>query len=379
VQSCASPSHLLGLLGALTLAGCNDRGQEGTPSAGPAPTVPPAASPISSASATAEPPQAASAAPAAALAPIRLAFVGDIALNYSIATDLEALAAGHAPKGVEPGFPFAGVAERLRAADIAVGNLECVVSTKGTLATWHKPFRAPLVGTAAILASGIDLVSVANNHSWDFGKEGFYDMLKNLDDGKLPVIGRGYRQNLPHEPERALVREVRGTRVGFLGYYLTVDANIQRDVAAASKEADVVVVYFHWGREKQSDATPEQKRQARAAIDAGADLVVGSHVHVLQPTEVYRSRLIAYGLGNFVFMGMNHEERFRRGAILEVAMHREQLVSYELVPTRVDDRGAPRLVTPESSYLPHQVLVPASSAGADAERAPERQKEPTKK
>src|SRR5262249_28028946 len=157
--------------------------------------------------------------------PIRLAFVGDIALNYSIATDLEALSAGKAPKEVEPGFPFAGVAERLRAADVAVGNLECVVSTKGPVSTWHKPFRAPLVGTDAILASGIDLVSVANNHSWDFGKEGFFDMLQNLDDKKLPVLGRGYRQDLPHEPEKAIVREVRGTRVGFLGFYLAVDAD----------------------------------------------------------------------------------------------------------------------------------------------------------
>lgn len=301
---------------------------------------------------------------------MRLAFVGDIALNYSIADDLEALAAGNAassndgapgrrsapaapsPKAVEPGFPFAGVADRLRAADIAVGNLECVVSKKGKVSTWHKPFRAPLVGVDAILASGIDVVSVANNHSWDFGADGYFDMLKNLDDKELAVIGRGFRHGLPHEPERAVVREVRGTRVGFLGYYFADDDALRRDVAAASKEADLVVVYFHWGKEKQSDATPEQRRQARAAIEAGADLVVGSHVHVLQPTEVYKGKLIAYGLGNFVFMGMNHEERFRRGAILEVALTRESLVSFELVPTRIDDRGAPRPVIPESSYLP---------------------------
>jgi len=294
-----------------------------------------------------------SAAPEAA--PVRLAFVGDIALNYSIATDLEALQAGSAPKDVEPGFPFATVAKRLRAADLAVGNLECVVSPKGKVDTWHKPFRGPVVGIEAIVASGIDVVSVANNHSWDYGSEGFFDMLKNLDDKKLAVIGRGFRQKLPHEPQRATVREVRGTRIGFLGHYLAEDGDVARDVAAAAKEADVVVVYFHWGREKQSDVTPEQRRQARAAIDAGADLVVGTHVHVLQPTEMYRGKLIAYGLGNFVFMGMNHEERFRRGAILEVAMIRDELVSFELVPTRVDDRGAPQPVIPESSYLPTKV------------------------
>lgn len=283
---------------------------------------------------------------------VKLAFVGDIALNYSIAKDLEALAEGKAPEGTEPGFPFAGVAERLRAADLTVGNLECVLSKKGKVDTWHKPFRGPVSGIDTILAAGVDVVSVANNHSWDYGQDGFTDMLERLDAKKLAVIGRGFRQKLPHEPEKVLVREVKGARVGLLGFYLADDGDITRDVAAASKEADVVVVYFHWGKEKQSDATPEQRRQARAAIDAGADLVVGAHVHVLQPTEVYRGKLIAYGLGNFVFMGMNNEERFRRGAILEVALAGEELESFELVPTRVDDRGAPRLVVPESSYLP---------------------------
>ncbi len=285
--------------------------------------------------------------------PVHLSFVGDIALNYSIATDLEKIAAGEpTPAGVDAGFPFGGVAERLRAADLAIGNLECVLSTKGDVDTWHKPFRGPVSGIDTILGAGIDLVSVANNHSWDFGEQGFSDMLRRLDEKKLDVLGRGYRQKLPHLPERAVVREVRGTRVGFLGFYLEEDSSIARDVAAARKEADLVVVYFHWGKEKQSDATPEQRRQARVAIDAGADVVVGSHVHVLQPTEMYKGKLVAYGLGNFVFMGMNTEERFRRGAILEVEITRDRLVSFEMVPTRVDDRGAPRIVVPESSYLP---------------------------
>ncbi|MBK8258219.1 MAG: CapA family protein [Polyangiaceae bacterium] len=253
---------------------------------------------------------------------------------------------------MEPGFPFAGVKERLSAADVAIGNLECVVSTKGTLSTWHKPFRSPLIGIDVIKSAGIDAVSVANNHSWDFGADGFYDMLQNLDAKNLPVLGRGYRQELAHEPEKPWKVEIRGTKIAFLGFYLETDDKLKRDVEAAKKEADLVVAYFHWGREKQSEATPEQKRQARVVIDAGGDLVVGSHVHVLQPTEMYKGKLIAYGLGNFVFMGMNTEERFRRGAILEVELSKETLFGFELVSTRVDDKGAPRIVVPENSYLP---------------------------
>lgn len=353
-------------------AGCAERGGSGardvvtvTATANcPVVTTAPSASPV----VAAVPSDGAAqdkAPPAPETAPIRLAFVGDVALNYSIAKDLEAIAQGKAPSHAEPGFPFAGVSERLKAADLAVANLECVVSTKGKVDTWHKPFRAPVSGIDAILASGIDVVSVANNHSFDFGQEAFDDMLRNLDEKKLPVVGRGYRQKTRHEPERATIREIRGTRIGLLGFYLADDADLTRDIGAARKEADLVVVYFHWGKEKQSDATPEQRRQAHVAIDAGADLVVGSHVHVLQPTEVYKGKLVAYGLGNFVFMGMNNEERFRRGAILEVAMTRERLVSFEMVPTRVDDHGAPRIVVPESSYLPSKLAGGLHDPGAE--------------
>ncbi|MFO0593133.1 MAG: CapA family protein [Polyangiaceae bacterium] len=338
------------------LAGCGHPAE--TPSGvATCPTV--AASPSASAtataavSATATVAVSATATVAPAPPPIQLAFVGDVALNYGIAKDIEAISAGKAPAGVDDGFPFGGVRDRLKKADLAVANLECVASTKGDVDTWHKPFRAPLAGIDIVLASGIDVVTVANNHSFDFGEAGFFDMLKNLDAKKLPVIGRGYRQKAPHVPETPLVVQVRETQVGLLGLYLATDDEIARDVKAAKAKAGVVVVYFHWGKEKQSDATPEQRRQARAAIDAGADLIVGSHVHVLQPTEMYKGRLIAYGLGNFVFMGMNTEERFRRGAILEVTLGASgDVVSYEMVPTRIDDRGAPRIVVPESSYLP---------------------------
>lgn len=310
---------------------------------------------------------------------MRLAFVGDVALNYSIATDMEALAAGKPRKGLAADFPFTHVAERLRAADLAVGNLECVLSTKGELSTWHKPFRCPLVGVSVMKGAGLDLVSVANNHSFDFGREGFFDMLKNLDEGGLGSFGRGFRVEAPHEPEEPVVRTVRGVRVGVLGYYFADDRKLAREVTAARARADLVVVYVHWGSEKVSDPTEEQRRQARVAIDAGADLVVGSHVHVLQPTEVYRGKLVAYGLGNFVFMGMTHEERFRRGAVLEVTLSRERLEAFELVPTRIDDHGAPHVLAPPHSYLPpraaeapeaREAPAPGASAAPTAARAP---------
>lgn len=369
-------SLLFGLfvfLGTTALAGCSEK-SAGTSSATAGASTN-ATSPLASTTATLPASSASSTASSALAAPtstapaepspVHLAFVGDIAFNYSIAKNLEALSDGTAPKDIEPGFPFAGVKERLSAADIAVANLECVISSKGTLDTWHKPFRGPLAGVDALLAAGIDIVTVANNHSWDFGHDGFFDMLQNLDAKKLPVLGRGYRQKTKHDPEKAYIREVRGTRIAFLGFYLATDEDLTRDIAAAAKEADMVVAYFHWGREKQSEATPEQKVQAHAAIDAGATLVVGSHVHVLQPTEVYKGHLIAYGLGNFVFMGMNHEERFRRAAILEVALTPTHLVAFELVPTRLDDHGAPRLVVPESSYLPPKTNPSATPEKSD--------------
>jgi poly-gamma-glutamate synthesis protein (capsule biosynthesis protein) len=103
-----------------------------------------------------------------------------------------------------------------------------------------------------------------------------------------------------------------------------------------------VVVFNHWGHEGQTSPLGVQQSFGRALVDAGADLVVGAHAHVLQPEEWYRGKLLFYGLGNFVFAGMGFDEAHRVGGLLEVDLSRRGVVARRLYRTRLDDTGAPR-------------------------------------
>lgn len=103
-----------------------------------------------------------------------------------------------------------------------------------------------------------------------------------------------------------------------------------------------MIVFVHWGIEYFSSLTGHQRHLAQAAIDCGADLVVGAHPHVIEPYEFYKGKLIVYSLGNFVFDYMAAEV-VRRGNILTLTIHKSQLLNWELVPTHIGDWGQPRL------------------------------------
>jgi poly-gamma-glutamate capsule biosynthesis protein CapA/YwtB (metallophosphatase superfamily) len=274
---------------------------------------------------------------------VRLAFAGDLSMALAIGHNLEALAAGSA--GVEPGYPFAGVTDRIASADLAIGNLECVVSPLGTpKPTAPVPFRAPELAFGSIQRAGFDIVSVANNHVLDYGPVALDDMVARLDRTGLPHIGVGRRSLAPEAP---LIREIHGIRLGFFAFY---DVNIEkacRDVARARGTVDLLVVFNHWGIEAQTSPDGHQRSFGHALIDAGADLVVGAHAHVLQPEEWYRGKLLFYGLGNFVFAGMGFDEPHRIGGLLEVDLSRHGVVARRLYRTRLDDTGAPRWLDPE--------------------------------
>lgn len=274
---------------------------------------------------------------------VRLAFAGDLAMALAIGRNLEALAFGGA--AIEPGYPFAGVALRIASADFAVGNLECVVSPLGTpKPTAPVTFRAPELALGAIQRAGFDLVSVANNHVLDYGPEALDDMVARLDRAHLAHIGTGRRSV---DPEAPLIREIHGLRLGFFAYYNVAVEKACRDIALARGDVDLIVVFNHWGTEGQTSPDVHQQTFGHALVDAGADLVVGAHAHVLQPEEWYRGKLIFYGLGNFVFAGMGFDERHRVGGLLEIDLSRRGVVARRLYRTRLDDTGAPRWLDQE--------------------------------
>ena len=199
----------------------------------------------------------------------------------------------------------------LRAPDLTFGNLETTLSTGGARQSRIIHIRSHPNAAFALADAGFDVVTLANNHAEDFGATALADTMRVLDDHGIAPVGAA---RPGHQwPGRTVLRRG-GVDVAFLGFTVFRTASthwvhddprglsiVQAQVRAARHAADLVVVAFHWGVEYQAEITERQYALGRAAIDAGADLVVGHHSHRLSGVGVYQGRAIAYSLGNFVF------------------------------------------------------------------------------
>lgn len=288
---------------------------------------------------------------AGADARVTLVFAGDMMLD--------GLPGEEIARGIDP---FANVASILRAADIAIGNLECVVATGGEPVDKPYVFRAhPRV--LPILRRHFHAVSLANNHTGDFGHEAFLEQLGHLDRNELTYFGGG--KNCAQARRPAIV-ERRGIRIALLGYNdfqprsfeagpawpgvaWAVDEQIAADIRAARSQyqADLVIPFMHWGWENEP-ANERQKTLARQMIEHGADLVVGAHPHVTQEPEYYQGKLILYSLGNFVFDGFEDQEA-RTGWLLRLRLDRQGVAAWDTVVVRLDNRGVPHIANDQRS------------------------------
>jgi poly-gamma-glutamate capsule biosynthesis protein CapA/YwtB (metallophosphatase superfamily) len=233
--------------------------------------------------------------------------VGDIMLAGKWATLLR-------QKGYD--YPFNGVREELAGSDINIANLESPIAESGEEYSGKKfRFRAEPQVAPAIRAAGFNLVTLANNHSMDFGGEALAETLRHLQDSGIAWIGAG--ENLSEARKMALYT-IKGKKIAFLGYSLTqpvafyagqsrpgtapgYEKFVTADIASARKQAEYVIVSFHWGKESVSTVQAYQRTVAHRAIDAGADVIIGHHPHVLQGIDQYKNGIIFYSLGNFTF------------------------------------------------------------------------------
>jgi hypothetical protein len=255
--------------------------------------------------------------------PARIAAVGDVNLG-----DRPGLAI--ATYGAR--YPWLSVAPVLRGADVAIANLECSISTRGSpIPGKQYTFRgAPSSLREMAHYAGVDVVTVASNHALDYGRLAFADTLANAHRFGMTTVGGGRNLDVARRPA---VYRLGGIRVAFLGYSdirpLGFDAGpstsgtapafpsyISQDVTRAKRRGiDVVVVYFHWGVERTFTPDARQRYLASVAFQAGSSVVLGAHPHVLQPIERPRTRrLVAWSLGNFVF-GANSPGTKRTGIL----------------------------------------------------------------
>ncbi len=276
-----------------------------------------------------------------------LVFGGDVMLAETVGERIA--------QGIDP---FVDVSPILQTADATIANLECVVATKGTPLE-GKPFTfraAPSV--LPTLARHFRIVSLANNHTGDFGHEAFLEQLDLLKQNGIAFFGGGrncVEARTPH------IIEIKGIRIALLGYNdyhprefeagpnwpgiaWAVDEQIEADIRAARTlyHADLVIPVMHWGLQY----VPEKKRQRKLAhlmIRAGADAVVGGHSHVTQAIEYYKGKLIIYSLGNFVFNGFD-EGPSRIGWLLQIRLNKQGLTSWDTAQYHIADDGIPSLM-----------------------------------
>ncbi len=195
---------------------------------------------------------------------------------------------------------FKNVRQLFSEDDITLINLECALSDKGEREDKTFAFRGDPDYVNILTSSSVEAANLANNHSLDYGEDALLDTRDILEANGI-ITCRGI--------DNVTVGQINGITVGFVGInYLNDDMKTElRDSIALAKNAgaELVILSMHWGVEKETEADSEQIQAAHTAIDCGADVVIGTHPHVLQGIEKYNGRYICYSLGNFSFGGNN--------------------------------------------------------------------------
>ena len=267
-----------------------------------------------------------------------------------------------------PDYPYEEVSHLIDEADVAVGTLNATISDypphTGCVRTYV------LVGSAnnadALARAGFDVMSVATNHIKNCGimtcnDRAFLDTLDNLNRVGILPVGAGMDHDQAMQP---VVVEVNGVRYGFVslgqiesmafagedkpGIAVLNQENLVSAIQAARQESDVVIALPHWGPEDVATPNGIQRNLARQLVDAGADLVVGNHTHVIQAIQVIDGVPVFYGLGNFVF-DQSWARDHQQGIILRVRFDGDRFLDFDLIPTHVDGDGRVHIADPEEA------------------------------
>lgn len=261
--------------------------------------------------------------------PITLIAVGDVMLGRSVNAKMRSLD--------DFTYPFLKTADFLKAADLTFINLEspfyddCPTTNTGMI------FCADPKAIEGLVMAGIDIANLANNHIRNYGQEGL-DLTKNLlQENSISPLG----------PEPNLViKEIKKIKFGFLGFDLTSgyqEESIIKAIKEKKLPVDILIVSFHWGAEYSSAPSSWQIDLAHQTIEAGADLILGHHPHVIQKTEDYHNGKIVYSLGNFVF-DQPWSEATKRGLIGIFTFQDKKLVNSEFKEVSIKDYSQPELI-----------------------------------
>ena len=236
-------------------------------------------------------------------------------------------------------WPFEKTAQFLSSADITIINLEtpllanCPTTVEGML------FCGDARAVEGLVSAGVDLATLGNNHIGNHYKDGVEETKTILASAGITPVS-----------EAIVYKDLKGMRFAFLAYNdigapedgvpWADDERVKKDVAEARKNADIVVVSYHWGVEYVTQPSDRQRQLAHLTIDAGADVVLGNHPHWIQPIEIYNDKFIIYAHGNFVF-DQEWSPETKVGVVGKYVFSGKKLVDVEYVPIRIVDYGQP--------------------------------------
>ena len=271
---------------------------------------------------------------------ITLIAVGDVMLDRAVGRQIKRY-------GIK--WPFKHVRDTLRLSDLSFCNLECPLSAKGIKVPKPICFKADPANVECLTDAGFDIVSLANNHSMDCSRPGLIETMHYLDKARIAYTGAG---DTPYDASLPTIVTVKGLRIALLarnawlpeGAWFRPDApnssyldleTIESEVRDAAGQADVVIVSLHWGNEYHTTPREEQVELAHRIVDAGADLILGHHPHVLQKVEKYHGGVIAYSLGNFLFD--SPFKNCKKTMILKCSLSKSGVSGLEQIPVTIED------------------------------------------
>ncbi|OGZ54193.1 MAG: hypothetical protein A3H64_00070 [Candidatus Ryanbacteria bacterium RIFCSPLOWO2_02_FULL_45_11c] len=286
---------------------------------------------------------------------LSMLFTGDIMMNR----DVEKVIRNQGKNDWT--FPFLYTRDVLADADITFGNLEGPISDKGANVGSEYSFRMDPQVAGALTGAGFDVVSLANNHMGDWGREAFEDTMRRLQRAGIAYAGGGWNEKESLEPA---VFDVRGKRIGFLAFSdvgpqwmqskealsgiaaipagSAGKAYVEKVVFESARKVDILIVSFHFGEEYENAPNARQRELARLAIDVGARVVIGHHPHVVESIEEYRGGVIAYSLGNFIF-DQNFSAETMEGLMLKIEFDGDNLAAVIPIPVRMNEYYQPEV------------------------------------
>lgn len=236
-------------------------------------------------------------------------------------------------------WPFEKTADVLSGADLTVINLETPLLAQCPITVGGMLFCGDAKAVEGLTFAGVDVATLGNNHVGNHDTEGVEETKQILTGVGIIPVGEG-----------VAYKTVKGMKFAFLAYNdigtpeasvpWADETNIKEDIIVARKNADIVIVSFHWGVEYVTNPNERQQSLAYLAVDMGADVVLGNHPHWIQPIEIYKNKFIIYAHGNFVF-DQEWSEETKLGVIGKYTFYENKLVDVEYVPIKIIDYGQP--------------------------------------